>query len=657
MKATLWDEAFAGGGAGPRTFFHRHVRAILCASSAGCLVAGLIVHIAAHGAMDALTGGHAPHQTPLPTILLSAAAVVTGGWFVAPKAWLALRRLRPDMNLLMSIAVLGAMALGEWFEAGAVAFLFSLALVLEGWSVGRARRAIEALLNLTPPMARRREADGAVRELPVEAIDPGTTIIVRPGEKVPLDGVVLSGLSELNQAPITGESEPLDRGPGDPVYAGSINGAGVLEIRTTRPAHDTTLAGILRLVEEAQSRRSPSEQWVDQFARYYTPAMMLLALAVAVAPPLLAGAAWGASFYQALVILVIACPCALVISTPVSVVAGLTAATRMGVLIKGGAYLEAPSRIRAIALDKTGTLTAGHPVVQRVIPLNGHTEAELIARAAGLEAHSGHPLAQAIRGRAQADGVEPAVVADARDLRGRGAEGAIDGRRFWVGSHRYVEDIGAEDSAFHRLALELEDEGHSIIAVGNDRHICGVLSVADAVRPGASEFVAELSALGIRGVAMLTGDNARAAASIARATGVRHVESELLPEDKVRAIEKLRERFGPVAMVGDGVNDAPAMAASDLGIAMGAIGSDAAIETGDIALMSDDLSRIPWLIRHSRRTLRVIRQNIAFALGLKLAFIILAGLGLATLWMAIAADMGASLLVIFNGLRLLRPAG
>jgi len=587
-------------------------------------------------------------------VLLYVGAVVAGASYVVPKALMSVRKLRPDMNLLMTVAVIGAMVIGEWFEAATVAFLFAVALLLEHWSVGRARRAIKALLDVSPSVARFRcpEHD-RIEEKPVEEVPLGVTAIVRPGEKIPLDGRVTKGRSAVNQAPITGESVPVSKEPGDEVYAGTINGDGVLEFQVTKKAGDTTLARIIHMVEEAQSRRALSEQWINKFARYYTPLMMVLAVLVAVGPPLLLGAAWVEWLYRGLVVLVIACPCALVISTPVSIVSGLTAAARNGVLIKGGVYLEAAADLRALALDKTGTLTYGQPEVQQVVPLNGHTRTELLQRAAALEAHSEHPLARAVLRRAKDEGLAPPPTEGFRAVKGKGAQGNIEEKPFWIGSRRLMAEIGVETPEVHAKAEELEDAGHSVVVVGNDEHVCGLLSVADGVRDKASETITAMKRLGVQRVLMLTGDNEGTARAVARATGVDEFRCELLPQDKVEAVEALVREGGVVAMVGDGVNDAPAMAAATFGIAMGAVGTDAAIETADIALMSDDLSKLPWLVRHARRTLAVIKQNITFALGLKLLFIVLALLGIASLWMAIAADTGASLLVISNGLRLL----
>jgi Cd2+/Zn2+-exporting ATPase len=655
MEAIPWEEYTASTAGGGESLWERHGRAILCSVSGLLTISATAFHIRVHGLADAFGAHGDPHVVPMPTIALYGAAIVAGGLPIIPKAAYAAKRLRPDMNLLMTVAVAGAVFLGEWMEGAAVAFLFSLALLLESWSVSRARRAIASLVDLSPAMARYRcPHDGDIEEKPVEEVPVGVVVLVRPGEKIPLDGVVTHGSTTVNEAPITGESKPSPKKLGSTVFAGTLNNDGAFEFEATRSAADTTLAHIIHMIEEAQTRRAPSEQWVERFARVYTPLMMGLAIAIAVVPPVVFGAAWGYWFYQALVLLVIACPCALVISTPVSIVAGIASAAREGVLIKGGVYIEAPASLRAIAFDKTGTLTYGRPTVQAIVPLNGHTERELLERAAALESHSDHPLARAILSKAEEQGVEFEAVDAFTVIQGKGAEGLYRGREFWIGSHRLLHEKGGETEECHDAANRLEDAGHSVIALGNDDHVCGLISVSDGVRDSAADTVASIKKLGIEHVVMLTGDNEGTASAVAEEIGMDAFEPELLPKEKVDRVDAMTKEFGRVAMVGDGVNDAPAMAASSLGIAMGAAGSDVAIETADIALMSDDLSKIPWLIRHSRRTLRVIKQNIAFALGLKLVFILMALFGVATLWMAIAADMGASLLVIGNGLRLLR---
>ncbi len=657
MSAVPWV-AQAGAAKGDKgDDDHRRRQALFTAASGACVLTGLTLHVVLAGGFAQawkLLGTHAGQPTPWPEIAAYVAAVLLGARFVAVKAWYAARNLRPDMNLLMTVAVLGAMAIGEWFEAATVSFLFALSLAIESWSVGRARRAISKLLDLAPPTARLLRSDGSEEEIPVAEIKPGDRFIVSAGERIPLDGRVVAGVSAVNQAPITGESVPVGKEPGAELFAGTINGDGTLTVEAAKGADDTTLARIIHMVEEAHARRAPSEQWVERFARAYTPTVMAAAILVFLVPPLALGQAWDEWFYRALVLLVIACPCALVISTPVSIVASLASAARAGVLVKGGAFIELPARLQAIAMDKTGTMTRAEPEVVKIIPLGGHTEAELITRAAALEARATHPLARAILRYADQQGIASTPATNVQVLRGKGLSGTFDGEHFWLGSHRYVVERGQDTPETARLAEALEAEGKTVIVIGNPRHVCGLIAVADAVRPEAQGVVAQLHAAGVAHVVMLTGDNRITAEAIAREVGVDEVHAELLPEEKLKRIEQLVERYGTVAMVGDGVNDAPALARANLGIAMGAIGSDAAIETADIALMTDDVSKLPWLVFHARRTLAVIRQNIAFSLGIKAVFVVLTFAGMATLWGAIAADTGASLLVVFNGLRLLR---
>ncbi|MBZ0117979.1 MAG: heavy metal translocating P-type ATPase, partial [Sandaracinaceae bacterium] len=467
------------------------------------------------------------------------------------------------------------------------------------------------------------------------------------------DGRVVEGTSHVNQAPITGESVPVTKEPGSEVFAGTVNGDGALVVEVTHDAGDTTLARIVRMVSEAQSRRGPSEQWVEKFAAYYTPAVLGLATLLALVPPLF-GAPFDVWLYRGLVLLVIGCPCSLVISTPVTIVAAIAAAAGHGVLLKGGTYVEVPARLRAIALDKTGTLTEGRPRVVRVDPMSGHDERELCEIAHALEQRSDHPLATAIVEHAEQLGVRAKPAADFEIIQGKGASGTIEGERYWLGSHRYLEERGQETPEVHAQLEALVGEGRSVVVLGNDTHVCGFFALADAIRPQARASVAALRSAGVAHVVMLTGDNRGTAERVANETGVDEVRAELLPGDKVTAVEALVREYGHVAMVGDGVNDAPALARATLGIAMGRAGTDVALETADVALMSDDLSKIAWLIRHSRRAVMVIRQNIVFSLGVKALFVALALAGTSSLWMAIAADMGASLLVTFNGLRLLR---
>jgi Zn2+/Cd2+-exporting ATPase len=590
---------------------------------------------------------------PLPEKAAYGLAIIFGVRHVIVKAFYALRRLRADMNLLMFIAIIGAMIIDEWFEAAAVSFLFSLSLAIESWSIGRARHAVEALLDLAPSTVTIIKENGQESNVAAAEVNLGTTFVVRPGDKIPLDGEVLNGASSVNQAPITGESIPVSKQTGDEVFAGSINGEATLEIKSSKIASDTTLAHIIRLVEEAHSKRAEAEQWVEKFARIYTPLVMLLAFAVFIVPPLLLGGAWGDWFYRALVLLVIACPCALVISTPVSIVAALACAARQGILIKGGIYIEAPAHLQAIAFDKTGTLTCGEPAVTGIYPFNNHSNEELLSRAAALESRSNHPLAKAILDYTKALGVVIANADNVTVLPGKGVTGFFKDTNFWLGSRRYLLERNQETPEISDQAIALEQTGQTVIAIGNDQHVCGLIALADRSRPGIKSVLQALKKSGINQLAMLTGDNQVTADNIAQQIGVDKVYAELLPADKVEVISQMVKQFGHVAMVGDGINDAPALGRANLGIAMGVMGSDAAIETADIALMGDDLAKLPWLIQHSKRTLAIIRQNIVFALTLKAAVAALAFAGMATLWEAIAVDMGASLLVVANGLRLL----
>ena len=622
------------------------------ALSGGFWAAGFLYHIVETGLGGALGlfAGHGEAPMPLTEVTLFGLAILFGVWLVAPKAWSSARRVSPDMNLLMVVAVAGAIGLGEFFEAATVAFFFALSLYLESWSVGRARNAVAALLDLAPPSARVIRDDGVEAVVPAERVAVGDRFVVRGGDRVPLDGVVTDGAGAVDQAPITGESALVPKGPGDEVYAGTINGEGTLTVRATKVASDTVLAKIVRMVGDAHSRRAEVEQWVTRFARVYTPAVMALALAIALLPPLIAGGAWSFWFYNALVLLVIACPCALVISTPVSIVAALTASARGGVLIKGGAYVEAPARTTALALDKTGTITEGKPEVAAVYPLGGTSEADLLAVAASLEARSSHPLARAVLDRA---GSQVTAAEDTRTVPGRGLEGHFRSHAVWLGSDRFAAEKGVAEAIPADLRERIEAAGATMVVVGDDGGVLGLLELRDRIRPDAKGIVARLHAQGVKTIVMLTGDNERTARAVAAEVGIDEVRAELLPEDKVEAIEKLVASHEMVAMVGDGVNDAPAMARAHYGIAMGAVGSDAAIETADIALMTDDIGRIPWLIGHSRRTISIIRQNIGLSLATKALFVGLTAFGMASMWGAIAADVGVSLLVVANALRLL----
>jgi Cd2+/Zn2+-exporting ATPase len=652
MSAKPWD----ADNAAVDQAAHLARQKIFTAASGGFWAAGFIYHIIETGLGGALGlfAGHGVAPMPMAEIGLFALAIVFGVWLVAPKAWSSVRRLSPDMNLLMVVAVAGAIGLGEFFEAATVAFFFSLSLYLESWSVGRARNAVSALLDLAPPTARVIREDGHEEDVSAAQVAIGDRFVVRGGDRVPLDGEVTEGAGAVDQAPITGESALVPKETGDEVYAGTINGEGTLTVRATKAAADTVLAKITRMVGDAHSRRAPVEQWVAKFARIYTPAVMALAVALAILPPLIAGGAWGFWFYNALVLLVIACPCALVISTPVSIVAALASSARAGVLIKGGAYVEAPGRTTALAMDKTGTITMGEPEVAAVHPLGGAAPADLVALAAGLEARSSHPLARAILARAAADGVSVSAADDTRTVPGRGLEGRANGRAIWLGSDRYAVEKGFGDAIPAQLRDRIEGAGSTLVAVGDEAGLRGVLELRDRIRPDAKGIVAQLHAQGVKTIVMLTGDNERTARAVAAEVGIDEVRAELLPEDKVAAIEELAATHDTVAMIGDGVNDAPAMARAHYGIAMGAVGSDAAIETADIALMTDDIGRVPWLIGHSRRTMSIIHQNIGISLATKALFVGLTAFGMASMWGAIAADVGVSLVVVANALRLLR---
>jgi Cd2+/Zn2+-exporting ATPase len=653
MAASRWQPGLDEDGANER---HRRLQVWLTTLSGVSVLAGLVLHAwLAGGIWEALRLlGHSGQTTPLPEIIAYGFAIAFGVRYVLVKAWYAARRLQPDINLLMVIAITGAIGIGEWFEAATVAFLFALSLTLESWSVGRARRAISALFDLSPPTVRALSATGEEREIAAAVAPVGTRFIVRPGERIALDGRVVAGTSAVDQSPITGESMPVGKESGADVFAGTINGDGALEVESTKVAEDTTLARITRMVGQAHSRRARAEQWVEKFARVYTPAVIVLALAIFVVPPALFGAAWDAWFYRALVLLVIACPCALVISTPVSIVAALAASAREGVLIKGGTYVEQPATLKAMAFDKTGTLSWGQPAVVGVVPFDRHSEQELIERAIALEARSAHPLAKAIVAYGETRGIGIVPAEEVQVLQGKGVVGRFRGETYWLGSHRYLMERGQERGEVTEQAAALEQAGRTVVVIGNERHVCGLIAVADTVRSEAAGVIGDLRSRGVEHLIMLTGDNRTTAEAIARQLGIDEVHAELLPEDKVAAVEDLVSKYGTVAMVGDGVNDAPAMARASLGIAMGAAGSDAAIETADIALMTDDLAKLPWLVDHSRRTLAIIRENVAFSLAVKALFVVLTFAGYATLWGAIAADVGASVLVVMNALRLLR---
>jgi Cd2+/Zn2+-exporting ATPase len=587
--------------------------------------------------------------SPPLSVAFFVAATIAGGIFPTRRALVALRTRTVDINVLMVIAVAGAMVLREWFEGASVVFLFALAQWLEARTLERARQAIRALVELSPREAIVKRG-GVEHRAPVETIGVGAEIVVRPGDKVPLDGRVIAGHGDVNEAPITGESLPVDKGPGDEVYAGTINGRGSLDLEVIRVGRDTRLARIIHLVEAAQARRAPVQSFVDRFARVYTPAVIALAAFVAVVPPLVWGdpATW---FYRSLVLLVIACPCALVISTPVSIVAALSAAARNGVLIKGGAHLERLADIRVVAFDKTGTLTRGEPRVGEVIPIDAESVAEVLRYAAAVEARSEHALARAITHRARELRLDIPAAEGFTSTPGRGAEARVEGRRVIVGNDLMLSSSGIEVSA--RPIESLRRAGNTVVCVAVDGRIHGLIGIADPLRETARETIEMLRSHGVRRVAMLTGDHALTARAVASSLVLDEDHHGLLPDEKHERILAMRTD-GAVLMVGDGVNDAPAMAAADVGVAMGAAASDAALETADVALMSGELLKLPYTLRLARATVRNIKTNLVVSLALKAVFLVTAMTGAATLWMAVLADTGASVIVVANALRLLR---
>jgi len=571
------------------------------------------------------------------------AAVGLSGSYAVRGGIRAVAERRLGIDALMTIAIVGAVVIGQFFEAASLAFLYSVAELLENYAIDRARHSLRALMELAPHQATVRR-EGQESTVSVEEVELDDIVLVRPGEKVPLDGVVVAGTSAVNQAPITGESVPIEKAPGDPVYASSLNEEGFLEIKVSKIAKDSTLSKIIQLVAQAESQKAPSEKFVERFGRYYTPGVVVLAVLVAAVPPLVFSAPFLTWFLRAITLLVISCPCAMLISTPVSVVSGITAAARNGVLIKGGLYLEAMGQVKVIAIDKTGTLTTGHLEVTDVVPLNGASENAVLRVGASLEAKSKHPIAQAIVRAAGPSSQTP--VDNFRSLTAQGVEGELDGKRYRVGKPALFP--GFESEAFVRL----QNEAKTVVAVGSEERLLGLIAVADRVRAGGAETVRSLQASGLE-VVMLTGDNEGTAKAVATELGLSHYHAGVLPEDKLEEIRKLEQRYGKVAMVGDGVNDAPALAAASVGIAMGAMGTDTALETADIALMADDLSKLPYLVELSRKGRRVIQQNIWLSIAIKLGL----GLGIVpgyvTLVVAVlVGDLGATLAVTGNALRL-----
>ena len=586
-------------------------------------------------------------------LAVAAAAIGLAGFGTFRKGLSALRHGRLNINALMSVAVAGAFVIGQWPEAAMVMALDAIAELIEARAVDRARNAISGLLALSPDTADLRQPDGTWKSAPVGSVPVGAAVRVKPGERVAMDAIVTDGSTAVDQAPVTGESLPVDKGPGDPVFAGTINQTGTIECRVTAAASQSTLARIIHAVEQAQGSRAPTQRFVDRFAAVYTPAVFVLALAVAIAGPWFFGWTALAAVYKALVLLVIACPCALVISTPVTVVSGLAAAAKRGILIKGGVHLEQARLLKAVALDKTGTITEGKPrlVEWEMLTASLHrSQAEHIA--AALAAHSDHPVSRAI-----AAGLTPNSV-EARNfsaLSGRGIEADIGGQRYVLGNHRLIEECGQCSAEIEAVLHRHEQAGRTVSLLATASGVLALFAVADTIKPSSAAAISELKVMGITPV-MLTGDNQATAEAIGRQAGLTDIRGNLLPEDKLAAIQAMQKQYGATAMTGDGINDAPALAQADIGVAMGAAGTDIAMEAADVVVMNDDLRRIAETVRLSQRTHAVLWQNIALALGIKAVFLGLALFDNASMWMAVFADMGASLLVVFNGLRLLRNA-
>lgn len=585
-----------------------------------------------------------------------AAAILIGGYSLFIKGFKNLVRLNFDMNTLMTVAILGAAAIGEWGEGATVVILFAISEALERYSMDKARQSIESLMDIAPKEALIRRGNEEMM-VPVDDIQVGDIMIVKPGQKLAMDGIVIKGTSTLNQAAITGESVPVTKTVGDEVFAGTLNEEGLLEVKVTKRVEDTTLSKIIHLVEEAQAERAPSQAFVDRFAKYYTPAIIIFALLLAVIPPLFMGADWSEWIYRGLAVLVVGCPCALVISTPVSIVTAIGNAAKNGVLIKGGIYLEEAGNLKVIAFDKTGTLTKGIPSVTDVVTYNGN-ENELMTITAAIEKGSQHPLASAIIRKAEEDGLNfnDVSVEEFQSITGKGVKAKVNNAMYYVGSPGLFEELlpNGIQSEIKEQITTLQIQGKTVMALGTEKEILALIAVADEIRESSKEVIRKLHQVGIEKTVMLTGDNQRTAEAIGKQVGVSDIKADLLPEDKLNFIKELRDKYRSVAMVGDGVNDAPALAASTVGVAMGGAGTDTALETADIALMSDDLSKLPYTIKLSRKALAIIKQNITFSLGIKVLALLLIVPGWLTLWLAIFADMGATLIVTLNSMRLLK---
>jgi Cd2+/Zn2+-exporting ATPase len=602
--------------------------------------------------------GMAMHLASMPGLapnILFLLSLVVGGWHIAEKAFKAIRSFALEMNSLMIVASVGAVIIGQYAEGAAVIILFSFSLLLESASVERTRNAIRSLMKLAPVSGTVLRGD-LEQTVPLEQIMVGETVIVRPGERIPVDGTVAKGGSSVDEAAITGEPFPSPKRPDDAVYAGTFNQLGVLFIKVTRQSNDSTIARIIHLVEEAQNKKAPSQTAVERFARYYTPTVFVLAICVALIPPLLFGAVFVEWFYRSLVLLVIACPCALVISTPVTLASAMTNAARNGILIKGGRHLELLSTIGAVAFDKTGTVTQGRATVTDIVPLNSLSPQDILRIAAAAELHSEHHLAEALLRKAKESGIHltEMVTEDFSSITGKGIRTRVDGTTYIVGNHLLMEELDVCSPLVEQNLAQLEGAGKTVVILADEKMVLGLIAISDQIRTEGPSTVRKLHELGVKRVALLTGDNQGTAKEVAKQLGVDELRAELLPEGKLKAIEEMRRRYGLVAMVGDGINDAPALAAADVGIAMGGVGSDIALETGNVVLLSDNIEKIPHAIVLGKKAIRIIWQNISIALLTKSVFLVLGVFGWTSLWLAILADDGAALIVILNALRVLK---
>ncbi|WP_437348613.1 heavy metal translocating P-type ATPase [Paenibacillus humicus] len=622
----------------PKSFVQAHKDSIITGAATVLFLAGWLLGLSGYKVAE---------------VTLLVLSIVIGGYKTARSGLYGLRKLNFDMNVLMTIAVIGAFAIGAWIEAALVVIFFSLSNTLSVYTLEKARNSIKALMGLAP-----REAtlirNGQEIRLDVEEIQIDDVMIVKPGEKIAMDGVIVKGASSVNQAAITGESMPVEKGIGDEVFAATINQQGSIQVKVTKRVEDTTLAKIIHLVQEAQGQRAKSQEYIDKFSKIYTPVVIVLAVLIAVVPPLFFGSVWSDWIYRGLALLIAACPCALVISSPVSIISAIGNAAKNGVLIKGGVFLEEAGVLKAIALDKTGTLTVGRPEVTDIIPANGVSEREFLEISAALERYSEHPLAAAIVRRAERDKIVLPEAEDFSAITGKGAQGTVNGVTYYIGNPRLFNDLETDIHQIQKEIERLQNEGKTAMILGTKERVIGVIAVADEVRESSKQAIARLKEAGIKRTIMLTGDNQATAKAIAEKIGVDEYRAELLPEDKVAAVVELQRKYGKIAMVGDGINDAPALATSNVGVAMGVAGTDAALETADIALMADDLTKLPFTIRLSRATVRNIKQNIWFSNGINILTMILIVPGYASLLFVALADVVAAVLVVLNAMRLLK---